>query len=70
MAKRISARKEIRAVMMYDSGVPVKSILELVHIDSKTLYKYLRIANIRLRKPWFCNHHPKNPKVRRDTNEE
>ena len=70
MSRRIAECRVDSAIMLYADGYPVKAILDLVRIDSKTLYKYLRKAEISLRKPWFCNHRPKNPtKLRRDTNE-
>ena len=69
MGKKIPNWKSNMAILLYDDGMPVKSILGLLSMDSKTLYKYVRIANLKLRMPYFCNRHPKNPRARRNTNE-
>lgn len=64
MAKRIPKETVVTALRLYENEEPVSNILKLAPMDSRTLYRYIHQAKLPLRRPWFCNHHPKNPRAK------
>jgi DNA invertase Pin-like site-specific DNA recombinase len=50
VGKLVKSEKVERAVELYKQGVPIKRIVEEVHISTKTLYKALKERGEKLRK--------------------